>query len=161
MKESLYKVDITSVGFLGTEYLSLPDTTNVGDIDGIVLSFLRKKYPSDKIINSNWKMISWDSIDHEIEEFVIENTKHNKFYCGDHEKLESLEIDKGIIEKLSNEELKTFFTSEEIIDPSNPKILQDYILQGKDDFTMGERINHIEKIAMLVITERFIKGEIK
>lgn len=65
------------------------------------------------------------------------------------------------LEKLTDNELKTFFNVENIEDLSDEGTIGEvkrYILSGKKDFTMGEKINDIEKETMLIIVERWLKS---
>jgi len=70
-------------------------------------------------------------------------------------------IDSKYLEKLTDSELKSLFTTENTEDLSDDGIVGDvkrYILSGKRDFTMGKKINEIEKLTMLIVIDRWLKS---
>lgn len=50
------------------------------------------------------------------------------------------------------------FCNCESTDKLSDSVLKEYILAGRETFTMGERINHLEKLTMIIIVERFKSG---
>ena len=70
-------------------------------------------------------------------------------------------IDSKYLEKLTDSELKSLFTTENTKDLSDDGIVAEikrYILSGKRDFTMNEKINEIEKMTMLIVVDRWLKS---
>lgn len=59
---------------------------------------------------------------------------------------------------LSNSEIKLCFTSEDISKLPSP--VKEFIEDGKDTFTMGNRINRVENLTTNIIVERFINGQL-
>lgn len=59
---------------------------------------------------------------------------------------------------LTNTEIKKVLTSENISDA--PMVIREYVEEGKETYTMGNRINRVEKLLMEIIVDRFIKGEL-
>lgn len=68
-------------------------------------------------------------------------------------------IKKEDLINLSSEDIKQFYLAENYKDIQNPVIKQ-YVFEGKDDYTLGNRINRVEKILNLIIVERFINDEL-
>jgi len=63
--------------------------------------------------------------------------------------------------KLTDSELKSLFTTENTEDLSDDGIVGEikrYILSGKRDFTMGKKINEIEKLTMMIVVSRWLKS---
>jgi hypothetical protein len=77
------------------------------------------------------------------------------------DKVENLNIlDSKYLEKLSDSELKSLFTTENTKDLSDNGIVGEikrYILSGKKDFSMSKKINEIEKMTMLIVVDRWLK----
>ena len=70
-------------------------------------------------------------------------------------------IDSKYLEKLTDCELKSLFTIENTEDLSDDGIVGEvkrYILSEKRDFTMGKKINEIEKIAIQIVVDRWLKS---
>jgi hypothetical protein len=70
-------------------------------------------------------------------------------------------IDSKYLEKLTDSELKSLFTTENTEDLSDDGIVGEikrYILSGKRDFTIGKKINEIEKLTMLIVVDRWLKS---
>ena len=69
--------------------------------------------------------------------------------------------DSKYLEKLTDNELKSLFTTENTEDLSDDGIVGEikrYILSGKRDFTMGEKINEIERMTMMIVVDRWLKS---
>lgn len=65
------------------------------------------------------------------------------------------------IDKITDQELKLFFTTEDANKLPNKGIigyLKKYILSGNKDFTVGEKINKVEKTTMKIVVDRWIKS---
>jgi hypothetical protein len=67
-------------------------------------------------------------------------------------------ISKADLIGLTNSEIKLCFTTEDI--SKMPKAIREYVEEGKETYTMGNRINRIENLMMQIIVDRFIKGEL-
>jgi hypothetical protein len=70
-------------------------------------------------------------------------------------------IDIKYLEKLTDSELKSFFITENTEDFSDDGRIGEikrYILSGKQNFTMGEKINKIERLAILVVVDRWLNS---
>lgn len=65
-------------------------------------------------------------------------------------------ISKKDLEHMSSEQIRKFYTSEDffLLDP----LIKNYVDAGKEDFSMGNRINRVEKILNIIVVERFING---
>lgn len=58
------------------------------------------------------------------------------------------------LEKLTNDQMRLLFITEET--KKLPSPFKEYILEGKKDYSMGKRINEIEKISIDIVIKRFI-----
>lgn len=67
------------------------------------------------------------------------------------------QIKKKDVEFLTSEQIKSFYTTENLTQ-FNISPIKEYIEGGKDNHTMGNRINRVENILNLIIVERFING---
>ncbi len=67
-------------------------------------------------------------------------------------------ISKEDLIHLSNSDIKLCFTVEDRTKLPSP--VKEFVEEGKDDYTMGARINRTEKLLMNIIVNRFIKGEL-
>lgn len=161
MNESLYKVSFKTESTSDYDYLLFDDKLSIGEVNDKVLLFLERKYSGTKILESKWNMIAW--YDNDASRKIVKTCArdNNRYFGAEFDKPIVLSIGKSDIENLTNEELRVFFFTENIEDSRTPAIIKDYVLQGKETFSMGERINEVEKIIMTVVTERFISGEIK
>jgi len=65
-------------------------------------------------------------------------------------------IKKEDLEILTSEQIKQSFKSEDI--STLPSPIKEYVLEGKDRYEMSCRLNRVEKLLMLIITDRFVKG---
>lgn len=63
------------------------------------------------------------------------------------------------LEHLSNEEIRQFYKTEHIDDCKIP-VIKDYVLKGKENFTMSNRINRVEALLNNIIVKRFFNNEI-
>lgn len=64
------------------------------------------------------------------------------------------------LEQLTDKELKSFFTIEHIESLSDDGIvgeIKKYILSGKKDYTMGAKINQVEKLTIKIVLDRWLK----
>lgn len=154
MSESLYRVEHQIESKWDYDYLHFDDKSSIGEITEKVRLFLGRKYRGKEIQNHKWNMVAWHD-PASSKNLVLAIARDNKRYLVD------ATINMSDIEKLSNDELRVFFLAEDIEDPRTPFVIQNYVLQGKETFTMGDRINEVEKLIMTVITDRFVKGEIK
>ena len=68
-----------------------------------------------------------------------------------------VKIKKEDLINLSSDEIKQFFEVEHYQDIKNT-IIKEYVSGGKDTYTIGDRINRIEKILMIIIVERFLSN---
>jgi hypothetical protein len=69
------------------------------------------------------------------------------------------QITKEKLNHLTSDEIKQFYLCENISDYKvNP--INKYVLDGKDSYEMGSRINRVERILNLIIVERFINGNL-
>ncbi len=71
-----------------------------------------------------------------------------------------MKMDKEYLEQLSDSELESLFTVEDVEDLPDSGIIgnvKNYILLGKKDFTLGKRINEIEAITMRIVVNRWLK----
>ena len=66
-------------------------------------------------------------------------------------------ISKKDLEFLSSEQIKEFYTTENMtqfhISP-----IKEYIESGKDNYELGARINRVEKLLNIIVVERFVRG---
>jgi hypothetical protein len=67
------------------------------------------------------------------------------------------QISKKDLEFLTSEEIKSFYKTENQTQ-FNISPIMEYIENGKDNYTMGNRINRVEKILNLIVVERFVNG---
>lgn len=67
------------------------------------------------------------------------------------------QISKKDLEFLTSEQIKSFYKAENQTD-FNISPIKEYIENGKDSYTMGNRINRVEKILNLIVVERFVNG---
>jgi hypothetical protein len=92
----------------------------------------------------------------------MKDLKHIKRFNESEENLNISDvIDSKYLEKLTDSELKSLFTTENTEDLSDDGIvgeIKQYILSGKRDFTMGKKINEIEKLTMLIVVDRWLKS---
>lgn len=65
-------------------------------------------------------------------------------------------IKKEDLEHLTSNEIKQSYLTDDVEMLPNP--IKDYVIAGKLDFTMGNRLNRVEKLLNLIVVERFIKG---
>ncbi len=65
-------------------------------------------------------------------------------------------IKKENLEILTSEQIRLSLISEDISILPSP--IKEYVLEGTDRYEMGVRLNRVEKLLMLIITDRFIKG---
>jgi hypothetical protein len=63
------------------------------------------------------------------------------------------QISKKDLEFLTSDQIKSFYKAHFNISP-----IKEYIENGKHNYTMGIRINRVEKILNLIIVERFLNG---
>jgi hypothetical protein len=65
------------------------------------------------------------------------------------------QISKKDLEFLTSDQIKQFYKSE-----GKPELspIKEYVEKGKDTYTMGSRINRVEKILNLIIVERFLNN---
>lgn len=71
-----------------------------------------------------------------------------------------IRVNKKNLEILTDKELKILCTVEDTMDLSDDGIigeLKRFILIGKDEFTMGDRIDHIEDVVKSIIVDRWLK----
>lgn len=92
----------------------------------------------------------------------MEDNKHIQSFGEFNENLNISDvIDSKYLEKMTDSELKSLFTTENTEDLSGDGIVGEikrYILSGKRDFTMGKKINEIERMAMLIVVDRWLKS---
>jgi len=66
-------------------------------------------------------------------------------------------ITKKDLEGLTSDEIKSFYTSENTtvfhISP-----IKEYLVEGKDIYELGNRINRVERLLNIIIVERFINN---
>ena len=74
------------------------------------------------------------------------------------EEIDELNIE-DTLTSLSNEEIKNFFITESPRKISS-EIIRNYVESGKDNYTMGQRLNLVEEELVKIITNRFINGDI-
>jgi len=67
-------------------------------------------------------------------------------------------ISKQDLIHLSNSEIKLCFTTEDR--NKFPSPVKEFVDGGKDTFTMGNRINRVEKLMMNIIIDRFLNGQL-
>jgi hypothetical protein len=65
-------------------------------------------------------------------------------------------IKKEDLEILTSEQIRLSLISEDISILPSP--IKEYVLEGKDRYEIGTRLNRVEKLLMLIITDRFVKG---
>lgn len=65
-------------------------------------------------------------------------------------------IKKEDLKFLTSEQIKDFYTRENISEIISP--IKEYVEGGKDDYTMGSRLNRVENMLNLIVVERFING---
>jgi len=70
------------------------------------------------------------------------------------------QITKEKLAHLTNDEIKSFFITENIED-YHVQPIRKFVEGGRDMRMMGNRINRVEKILGLIIVDRFINGQIK
>lgn len=67
------------------------------------------------------------------------------------------QISKKDLEFLTSEQIKSFYTAESLTQ-FNISPIKEYIENGIDTYTMGNRFNRVERILSLIIVERFVNG---
>lgn len=65
-------------------------------------------------------------------------------------------ISRKDLEHLTSEQIKEFFTSDDKRKLISP--IKEYIEGGEDNFSIGNRVNRVEKILTLIVMDRFING---
>ena len=70
------------------------------------------------------------------------------------------QISKKDLEFLTSEQIKSFYKVENQTE-FNISPIKEYIENGKDNYTMGNRINRVEKILNLIVVERFVNGTLQ
>lgn len=63
------------------------------------------------------------------------------------------------LEHLSNEDIRLFFIAEDNKDLPSP--IKEFVGKDDNEFGISERRNRVEKLLIIIITERFIKGHVK
>lgn len=69
---------------------------------------------------------------------------------------EMAQITKEDLEHLTSDEIRNFFTDDDSTLSKQPSVIRNYVLKGKENFTMGNRFCRIEHLLTTIITERFI-----
>lgn len=67
------------------------------------------------------------------------------------------QISKKDLEFLTSEQIKSFYKAENQTE-FNISPIKEYIENGKDSYSIGNRINRVEKILNLIVVERFVNG---
>lgn len=68
------------------------------------------------------------------------------------------EISKKDLEFLSSKEIKEYYRKENVDDLPSP--IKEYVEKGRDSFTMGPRLNRVEKLLNIIIVERFLNDKL-
>lgn len=63
------------------------------------------------------------------------------------------------LEHLTNEQLRSFFTDEDI--ENLPQPILDFVKDGKETRSMGERLNRVERLINIIVVDRFVDGKLK
>lgn len=69
------------------------------------------------------------------------------------------QISKNDLEFLTSEQIKMFYKSENTTQ-FNVSPIKEYFESGKDNYTLANRINRVEKLLNLIVVERFIDGSL-
>lgn len=125
-----------------------------------LLFYLQENIPVEKIQlkiqgETHFKWMKW-KLNPLNRELVIEACKIGDNHVPQSYSLGSVRIipvSKDDLSQLSNEELRDFFTKEKC-----SPIIEQYIQNGKKNFSTNQRSLEIEKIINEIIVKRFIKG---
>lgn len=67
-------------------------------------------------------------------------------------------LTKTDLDNMSNDDIKKAFKVEDYTQMPSP--IKEYIVAGKESFTMGPRSNHVEKLLMQIVVDRFLDGRL-